>query len=151
MNEVLKKSVLYNPKEKHFVAKYIYNENLKDLPTYQHEVLSMMISLEQRLVRSNKVKHFNDQVTDFFNRSVFRWVPTAEIENDKHKSFIPLTFAEKSEGTTTLRVCGNSAFSSSNKVSFNDCQVPGPNNLTSLMGCLLQFRREWKSLGSSKV
>ena len=43
-----------------------------------------------------------------------------------------------------MRVCGNSAFSSSNKVSFNDCQVPGPNNLASLMGCLLQFRSHHK-------
>ena len=95
MNEVLKKSVSYNPKEKHFVVKYIYNEELKSLPTYEHEVLRMMVSLEQRLIRSNKVKHFNDQVADFFARDVFRWVPTAEIDNVKQKSFIPLTFAEK--------------------------------------------------------
>ena len=63
-----------------------------------------------------------------------------EMDGNRQQSFIPLTFAEKSEGTTKLRVCGNSAFSSSNKVSFNGCQVPGPNNLTSLMGCLLLFR-----------
>ena len=105
MNEVLKKSVSYNQKEKFFVAKYIYKEELKTLSTYEREVLRMMISLEQRLIRSNKVKHFNDQVADFFARDVFRWVPTAEIDNVKQKSFIPLTFAEKSEGTTKLRVC----------------------------------------------
>ena len=140
MNEKLKESVTYNHEKKFFEAKYTYNSNLKELPIYKDEVLNMMKNLERRLVKSNKVSDFNSQIDDFFSRGVLEWIPTNEMDGKRQQSFIPLTFAEKSEGTTKLRVCGNSAFSSSNKVSFNGCQVPGPNNLTSLMGCLLLFR-----------
>ena len=41
MIEVLKQNVLYDEKEKCYQANYVYNEEIKNLPSYETEVLRM--------------------------------------------------------------------------------------------------------------
>ena len=96
MTEVLKKNVLYNEKEKCYEAKYIYNEEIRNLPTYEREVLRMQTNLERKLDSALKTDQFNSQTQDFFDRKVLEWVPESEIVNSNNQiSFLPLTYAKK--------------------------------------------------------
>ena len=70
MTEVLKQNVLYNEKERCYEATYIYNEEIKNLPTYETEVLRMQTNLERKLDSALKTDQFNQQTEDFFNRKV---------------------------------------------------------------------------------
>ena len=142
MTEILKKNVQYNDQEKCYEATYIYNEEIKNLPTYEKEVLRMQMNLERKLDSAQKTDQFNQQTEDFFKRKVLEWVPENELVGPSNNqfSFIPLTYTEREQSSTALRICGNSSFSSSHKPSLNEVMVPGPNVMTSLLGCILQFR-----------
>ena len=49
------KNVSYDEVEKRYTVEYPYNENLKNLPSYQKEVHRMAVHLEKMLVRSGKL------------------------------------------------------------------------------------------------
>ena len=68
--QVIKENVIYDQQEECYLANYVYNENLKSLPTYEDAVLRMQLNLERKLVSENKADLFNDQVNDFFERKV---------------------------------------------------------------------------------
>ena len=140
MIKLLKNNVTYNSEEQCYEVSYVYNKDLPMLPSYEEEVLRMQISLERKLVGAKKADQFNRQVSEFFERQVLEWVPETELKTDQQCSYIPLTYTERENSSTALRVCGNSSFSCSNKPSFNTVQVPGPNVMSSLFGCILQFR-----------
>ena len=140
MLEIIKKNVTYDEIEECYQANYIYNENLKSLPTYKSDVLRMQKNLERKLINANKAQQFNDQVEDFFSRKVLVWVPEDEPASQQQESHIPLTYAEKEQSSTALRICGNSSFTSGGRPSFNETQIPGPNCMASLLGCILKFR-----------
>ena len=94
----------------------------------------------------NKIQKYNEQIQDFFQRQVLEWVSPEELagEGNQQVSYIPLTYAEKSEGTTKMRICSNSSFSTGGKCSLNQCMLPGPNVMTSLLSCLLAFRSNYQ-------
>ena len=140
MIKMLKKNVIYNNEEKCYEASYVYNKDLQMLPSYEEEVLRMQMSLEKKLVGAKKADQFNLQVSEFFDRGVLEWVPEIELKTDQQCSYIPLTYTERENSSTALRVCGNSSFPCSNHPSFNTVQVPGPNVMSSLFRCILQFR-----------
>ena len=133
----LSKNVSYDEVEKRYTVKYPYNKNLKNLPSYQKEVHRMAVHLEKILIRSGRLSEFDAQVQDFFDRNVLKIVE--QLPEGKH-SFIPLTYALRDEGSTMLRVCGNSSFTAQNQPSLNQSICPGPNNLSNLVSCLLKFR-----------
>ena len=66
MLEIIKKNVTYDEIEECYQANYIYNENLKSLPTYKSDVLRMQKNLERKLINANKAQQFNDKVEDSF-------------------------------------------------------------------------------------
>ena len=134
MIKLLKKHVTYNSEDQCYEASYIYNKDLPMLPSYEEEVLRMQMSLERKLVGAKKADQFNAQVSEFFERQVLEWVPDIELKTNQQCSYIPLTYTERENSSTALRVCGNSSFSCSNKPSFNTVQVPGPNVMSSLFG-----------------
>ena len=147
MTKILQKNIRYSEDRKIFCVDYIYNSHLAQLPTYEKPVLNMQMNLEKRLLAAGeeKTSKFNENVDDFFKRGVLEWVPQEETDSYARKvSYIPLTYAEKAEGTTKLRVCGNSSFSVSKNCSLNQAMIPGPNVMTSLVSCLLSFRTAWK-------
>ena len=135
---IIKQNVVYDEKEQCYQANYIYNENLKSLPTYENDVLRMQQNLERKLIKDNKTEQFNGQVDDFFDRNALEWVSEDESSSQQQKSFIPLTYAEKEQSSTALRICGNSGFTSSGRPSFNEPQIPGPNCMASLLGFILK-------------
>ena len=88
------------------------------------------------------IKAFNENVTDFMNRGVIKWITDVPGIENMQRSYIPLTYALRGGAgvTTKLRICGHSSFKTHSGVSFNDCLLPGPMYLNSVEGILLRFR-----------
>ena len=101
----------YDAKEKRFEVNYLYNQYLPQLPTYEQPVLRIQKRLEEKLLKAgeSKLQKYNEQIEDFFQRHVLEWVSPEELASEENQqvSFIPLTYAEKSEGTTKMRICSN--------------------------------------------
>ena len=125
-----------------YKASYPYNGLLSQLPTNEKPCMRMMKSLETKLKKEGLTQAFNDNVTDFMNRGIIRWITDVPGIESLQRSYIPLTYALK-EGagvTTKLRICGNSSFKTHSGISLNDCMLPGPKYLHSIEGILLRFR-----------
>ena len=121
-----------------YKASYPYNGLLSLPATNEEPCMRMMKSLEMKLKKEGLTKAFNDNVADFMNRGVIKWITDVPGIETMQRSYIPLTYAlrECAGVTTKLRICGNSSFKTHSGVSVNDCMLPGPKYLNSVEGIL---------------
>ena len=93
-------------------------------------------------MRSLIIAAFNENVADFMQRGVIKWVDDVPGIQNLQKSYIPLTYTlrEGTGVTTKLRICGNSSFRSGPNISLNSCMLPDPKYLNSMGGILVRFR-----------
>ena len=65
MIEVLKQNILYDESEKCYQANYIYNEEIKHLPSYEMPVLRMQTNLERNWLVHRKRINLTDKWMTF--------------------------------------------------------------------------------------
>jgi hypothetical protein len=89
--EIVKNSLTFDNGK--YKASYPYNGLLSQLPTNEQPCMRMMKSLETKLKKEGLTQAFNDNVTDFMNRGVIRWIKDVPGIESLQRSYIPLTYA----------------------------------------------------------
>ena len=93
--QIVKDSLTFDVETGMYTASYPYNKFLSQLEVNQSPCKRMMISLEAKLRKENLVQSFNDNVNDFIQRGVIKWVDELPGIENLQRSYIPLTFTLK--------------------------------------------------------
>lgn len=127
----------------HFVAKYPWIRNPKELPDNRNTVLKMLENTEKRLLKNTEhAKVYGEQIKDMLDRNVARKLTNEELRSYTGPHYY-LSHHEvwKIDSSTVCRIVFNSSLNFRNHI-LNDYWAKGPNLLNNLLGVLLRFREE---------
>ena len=87
-----------------YTAAYPYNGLLSQLATNEVPCMRVMKSLEKFLKKVGLIQAFNDNVTDFMNRGVIKWITDVPVIENMQQSYIPLTYALRGGAGVTTKL-----------------------------------------------